>query len=86
MKPIFAIKDRAVDGFGDLFVQPSTQHAIRFFADLVNDTNPTSMIAKHPDDFDLYSVGTYDESNALINVSAVSLVSRGKDLIVKVNS
>lgn len=83
MKPIFSIKDRAVDGFGDLFVQPSTQHATRFFADLVNDTTPTSMIAKHPDDFDLYSLGTYDEASGLIKASNPVLVSRGKDLIVK---
>lgn len=82
MKPIFAIKDRAVDNFGDPMAMPSTQHAIRWFKDIVNTNAADSAIARHPDDYDLYQVGDYDDdSGALIPNAMTVLVARAKDLV-----
>lgn len=82
MKPVFAIKDRAIDGYGDPFSQPSTQHALRWFRDQVNSDPAGSGIAAHPDDYDLYSVGTYDQDTGqLTAVFPPQLAGRGKDLV-----
>lgn len=80
MKPIFSIKDRAIDGYGDPFAQPSTQHAVRWFRDLINDAS--TPFAKHPDDYDLYTVGDYEETKGLLEPLKIpELIARGKDLI-----
>lgn len=80
MKPMFSIKDRAIDGFGDPFAQPSAQHATRWFRDLINDAN--TPFAKHPDDYDLYTIGEYDELQAQLEpIESPTLIARGKDLV-----
>lgn len=81
MKPIYALKDRAIDGFADPFAQPSEQHAIRWLQDIVNDEGNGGMINKHPDDFDLYQVGTWDSDKAAILHCTPRLVARAKDLV-----
>jgi len=42
------------------FFQPTDATAIRSLRDLVNDLNTT--VGRHPSDFKLYCVGTYDDS------------------------
>lgn len=80
MKPIFVIKDRAIDGYGDPFAQPSSQHAMRWFRDLVNQAD--TPFAKHPDDYDLYSIGIYNEQTAeLVKLDVPLMQARGKDLV-----
>ena len=82
MKPVFAIKDRAVNGYGETLAMPSEQHAIRWFRDLVNADPEKSAIAKHPDDYDLYRIGDYDdELGLLVPQAQPKLTARGKDLI-----
>lgn len=80
MKPMFCIKDRAVNTWGDPFAQPSEQHAKRWFRDLVNDEK--TPFAQHPDDYDLYSVGEYDDDGGILDpIEHPVLVARGKDLV-----
>lgn len=80
MKPIFCIKDRAIDSYGDPFAQPSAQHAVRWFRDLVNDQ--TTPFAKHPDDYDLYTIAEYDDLKGHVHaIDHPTLVARAKDLI-----
>lgn len=81
MKPIFTVKDRAVDVFGTPFVQQSVQQAIRGFKDEANSDPDKSAIAKHPDDYDLYQIGEYDELDGTITPGAPKLIARAKDLI-----
>lgn len=82
MKPIFAIKDRAVNNYGETLTMPSEQHAIRWFKDLVNAKGTQSLIANHPDDYDLYRIGAYeDEKGRILPLDTPELVARAKDLI-----
>lgn len=82
MKPIFCIKDRAVNGFGEPMAMPSEQHAIRWFRDIVNSDKAQSAIARHPDDYDLYYIGEYNEDTAeMLEQEPIRLTARGKDLI-----
>lgn len=60
MKTIYAIRDRVADEFVGLsmymlFVFRTDQQAVRYFADAIND--PTSVLNKHPSDYELVSLG-----------------------------
>lgn len=82
MKPIVAVKDRAVDNYEDPSAQRSTQDAIRKFKDMINAEPERSPMAAHPDDYDLYQIGEYNEQQGTINpLEHPQLLARGKDLL-----
>lgn len=82
MKPIIVVRDRAIDVYGTPFVTQTTAQAVRSFTDEVNNTQGNSAIAQHPDDYDLYIIGHYDETIAGITpLEMPELVVRAKDLI-----
>lgn len=77
---VFAVRDRALDAFMQPFFVQSTGVAVRSFSDEVN--RPESPMNAHPDDYDLYCIGDYDESTGKINpLSDVRMISRAKDVI-----
>lgn len=81
-RPILCVKDRALDTFGNPFVQQTTAQAVRGFTDEVNSDPSRSAVAQHPDDYDLYIIGHYhDETAEITNITPPELVVRGKDLI-----
>lgn len=55
---IFSIRDAKGDFFNQPFPQLTKAEALRTFSELAND--PQSRIAKHPEDYDLYYLGTYE--------------------------
>lgn len=82
MKPLFSIKDRAIDGFNVPFSDHSHQSAIRAFRDEVNKPPEQSQVAKHPDDYDIYCIGEFNaENGTLVPLEQPELIARGKDLV-----
>lgn len=67
MKQIMAVRDMKVEAFMDPMTLPAVGAAIRAFTDAVNG-DKNSDIAKHPADFDLFHLGTYDEMTGKIVV------------------
>ncbi|AXH76368.1 MAG: nonstructural protein [Microviridae sp.] len=59
-----SIYDGAVAAYQPLFTSRSKGEASRTFADAVTDTN--SPFNKHPGDFTLYAVATFDDKLCLI--------------------
>lgn len=59
---IIAVRDRAADVFGQPNFVLTIGGAIRGFSDEVR--KGEGVMSKHPEDFDLYHLGTYDDSNA----------------------
>lgn len=63
---------------------PNDQMAVRAFGDVVNTSD--SMVAKHPEDFSLYCVGMFDDSNGNleeqnpINLVTAASLKRGFNL------
>lgn len=81
-KPILTVKDRALDVFNLPFTQSTVAQAVRGFTDEVNSDPSRSGVAAHPDDYDLYVIGHYDEANGQLKpLEKPELVVRGKDLI-----
>lgn len=76
---ICAVRDRAVDAFGQPFFVKAIGEAIRSFQDEVN--REGSVFAAHPDDYDLYHIGDYDDSNAVITPIAAKQLLLGKECV-----
>jgi hypothetical protein len=59
-KPIICVFDQKAGTFNNPFYADSKGVALREFADVVNRPDENSLIYKHPEDFDLYLLGTWD--------------------------
>lgn len=62
---VFAVKDLAAQAFGRPMYMASTGVAVRGFRDEVNRAAEDNHMNRYPADFELYDVGTYDDSTGL---------------------
>jgi hypothetical protein len=65
---VCSIKDRAADAFGRPFYVPAVGVAIRSFQDEVNRASEDSQINQHPDDFDLFELGVFNDDNGMFEL------------------
>ncbi|NBQ69151.1 MAG: hypothetical protein EBU46_10075 [Nitrosomonadaceae bacterium] len=77
---ILSVKDTAAQAFGRPMFLPTAAVGVRSFRDEVNRSDPNNEMHKHPDDFELYELGMFDDSTGVIEVSTPRLVARAKDL------
>jgi hypothetical protein len=81
---ICTVKDRAADAYGRPMFVPSAGVAIRSFSDEINRNNADNQLFNHPDDFDLYELGEFDDNSGLFALhEQPKLLSLGKQ--VKIN-
>lgn len=81
-KKIFTVKDRALDIYNLPFTMNTAAQAVRSFTDEINGDKTRSQVAQHPDDYDLYIIGEYDEQTAaVLPLQPIEMIVRGKDLI-----
>lgn len=74
---IYAIRDNAIEAFGQpIFVRAQGQ-AIRSFIDECNNTE--SQLSKHPADYDLYYIGEYNDNTGEITPTTPERVARATD-------
>jgi len=79
---IVAVQDRALAAFNRPFFVPTRGAAIRAFSDELN--KPESPMHQHPDDYDLYELGAWDdETGKFDNTTSPQQIAIGKNLIVK---
>ena len=78
---ICTVKDRAADAYGRPMFVPSTGVAIRSFSDEINRNNADNQLFNHPDDFDLYELGEFDDNSGLFSLhEQPKLLSLGKQV------
>jgi hypothetical protein len=75
---ILAVRDRAVDAFGNPFFCSAVGQGVRSFVDEVN--RDSSPFHTHPEDYDLFLIGEYDESLGRLMPSDPRQVAVGKDV------
>lgn len=76
---VVGIRDTAVDAFMRPWFVPSTGMAIRSFQDEVR--NAESPMAKHPADYTLFQLGSFDEdSGKFENLDSPRQLVRGLDV------
>ena len=77
LQKIFAIYDSKAESFTNPVYLNSTGLAVRTFSDSVQD--PESQFAKHPADYTLFELGTYDDQTA-----EFKLLSTPKSLFIAI--
>lgn len=78
---VIAVRDRAANTYMRPFVVNHLGQAIRSFADEINRNAPDNLtMYQHPEDFDLYHIGTYDEDTGKIAPCDPHMIAVGKDL------
>lgn len=76
---VVAVRDRAIDAFGRPFFVPTTGAAIRSFQDEMNRHAEDNAMAKHPEDYDLFQLGTWNEETGEFHNDRKQLAV-GKDM------
>lgn len=76
------IHDRSVNAYVNLHCVRAEGQAIRQFMDAMNDPQAGSM-HKHPDDYDLYRVGTYDDETGQCTAEPLKKIADGKQLAIQ---
>lgn len=77
---VCAVRDRAMDAFMQPFFCQARGIANRSFADEIN--RKDSPFAGHPEDFDLYELGTYEDSTGSLKSHDRPIqLSVGKDQV-----
>jgi len=78
---VVSVKDRAADVFNRPFFVPHRNVAIRDFTDEVNRVAGDNQLNKHPDDFDLYLLGEFDDSKGSFINNDPQVLVRAKDVL-----
>lgn len=77
---LVSVKDTAAQAFMRPFFVPTVAVALRAFRDEVNKQDSNDDLARHPEDFELYELALFDDSNGQLEVFEPRLVARAKDL------
>jgi len=81
---IASVKDRAADAYGRPMFVPSTGVAIRSFSDEINRSDPDNQLYNHPDDFDLFEFGVFDDNTGVFELyEQPKLLSLGKQVKIQ---
>jgi len=81
---IVSIKDSAAEAFGRPMYLQSIGVAIRSFTDEVNREDKDNQLFNHPDDFDLYELGVFDDATGMYQIrDNPNVIVRGKDVKIK---
>lgn len=76
---VMSVRDRAADVYGQPFFVASTGVAIRGFRDEINNARPDNQLFKHPEDFDLFYLGEFDDATGEFDGVRPQQVMVGKD-------
>jgi len=79
---VVCVRDRAAEVYNRPFFVPHRGVAVRDFTDEINRSAADNALNKHPDDFDLYLLGKFDDSTAEFeSVGKPLVLVRGKDCV-----
>ncbi|WNK14300.1 MAG: nonstructural protein [Microvirus sp.] len=79
---VVSVYDRASDAFGRPLFVAAVGQAIRSFQDEINRDEPNNAMAAHSDDFDLFQLGTFDDSTGSLVACEPKQLAIGKQLRV----
>lgn len=80
---VCAVFDKKSEVFGAPFYTVAKGQAMRNFQDTVNRNDPNNSLYAHPEDFDLYHLGEFDDSRGLFNCGEPTILMRGREVAVR---
>lgn len=78
-----SVLDLTAQQYGRPFFTISDGSAIRGFSDEVNQPNENSILYKHPDDFQLFRLGTFDDSSGSVVLQDPVMLVSGASVAVR---
>lgn len=78
-----SVRDRAANTFARPFCVPSLGVAIRSFTDEINRASGENPLYMHPEDYDLYQVGDFDEDTGEVIPDKPKMICVGKDAAIR---
>ncbi|WNK14607.1 MAG: nonstructural protein [Microvirus sp.] len=82
---MFCVRDRATEVYGTPMFLVTTGQAVRSFSDEVNREAADNQLYTHPDDFDLFLMGDWNNDSGEFVLCAPECVCRAKDVSTKFN-
>lgn len=79
---VCSIRDRAANVYSQPMFFNSIGSAVRAFGDEVKRVHDNNNLNKHPEDFDLYQVGEFDDELGEFEPMRPQMVAVGKDYAV----
>jgi len=80
---IMCVRDRATSQYGTPMFLVSVGQGIRSFSDEINRGEKDNQLFRHPEDFDLFLLGSFDTDKGLFTCDeGPSQVAIGKDLVI----
>lgn len=80
---IISIRDIVANAFSSPTFHQSKGSAIRAFSNEVNRADDQNMIYKHPSDYEMYALGTFDDQNATFELYAhPEQIALAKDYVI----
>lgn len=83
MKLVFAIRDSAMDQFSLPMFFVSKGEAIRGVGLVVNKVQEGNLYCSHPQDYELFYLGSFDEDKGVFACTAPESVVRLSELVLK---
>lgn len=82
---VVAVRDRATDAFMHPMCVHTIGQAVRSFGDEVNRADERNPLYRHPEDHDLFELGSFDERSGRVAPLADGprQIAIGKDLVTK---
>jgi len=80
---VVAVRDSAMNAFAKPFVVPTPGLAIRSFTQEVNRQAQDNPMNTNPDDFELWTLASYDEDTGEFTNNSPRLLVRAKDVLTK---
>lgn len=77
---VFSVLDSKVGTFAQPWFSPTVASGLRAFTEAAQDGN--SMLAKHPGDFTLYLLGTFDDETGIFQADKPSALGTAASMIV----
>lgn len=74
---VVSIRDAKSELFGRPAFVTTIGAAVRSFTDEVNTARENNDLYRHPEDFDLYELGEFDDSTGIFNTIVPKLVIQG---------
>lgn len=75
-----AVRDSAANAYNRPFFVPSTGLAVRSFRDEVNRADAQNPMFAHPQDFELWLIGVFDEENGQLEGCPHERLARAQDV------
>lgn len=81
---VVSVRDVAAKAYGRPMFVASVGQAIRSFQDEINRQSQDNVMYMHPEDFELFELGTFDEENGqFVNLDFPKSVAVGKQMSTK---